>query len=136
MADGLLGKCKECTKSDVRKNRKDNIEYYRKFDRERSNLTHRVAARKEYSLTDAGRTAKARAARKYHKKYPNKRKAINAIQRALKSGDIIKPEKCESCNNADQLEAHHSNYNYPLSVKWLCVSCHVDWHKNNTATYD
>ena len=39
--DGYFGKCKECTKKDVKKHRKDNIQKVRAFDRERACLPHR-----------------------------------------------------------------------------------------------
>ena len=34
-ADGRLGKCKECTREDVRQHRKDNIDAVREYDRRR-----------------------------------------------------------------------------------------------------
>ena len=38
MKDGRLNKCIECTKLDVRRNRADNIEHYRSFDRMRGSM--------------------------------------------------------------------------------------------------
>ena len=59
MADGLLGKCKACTKSDVTANRKRNLDYYRKSDRERAKKPEAYARRARYRKTDKGKAATA-----------------------------------------------------------------------------
>jgi len=60
--------------------------------------------------------------------------------RAIDSGELTRPEQCESCNSATtfkdgraKIEAHHDDYNYPLAVRWLCRKCHHQWHKTNKA---
>ena len=45
MSDGLMGKCKECTKRDVTSNRKKNLNRIREYDRTRyKNQPHRRAS--------------------------------------------------------------------------------------------
>jgi hypothetical protein len=110
MADGHLGKCKECTRSDVRTNRKKNIDYYREYDRDRGNRQTR-----EYIL-------------EYREKYPKKYKAMTMVNNAIRDGRM-KRETCEICGN--KAHAHHDNYDYPLSVRWLCSAHHKQWHMEN-----
>ena len=40
---------------------------------------------------------------------------------------------CECCGKEGKLEAHHWDYDRPLSVVWLCYRCHGMYHK---AKYD
>src|SRR3990167_5054285 len=61
MADGHLGKCKECTKRDVRKNREEKLDYYQEYDRERAMLPHIVSARAAYAASPEGKVAGSRA---------------------------------------------------------------------------
>ncbi len=34
---------------------------------------------------------------------------------------------CESCGSEDS-QMHHEDYGKPLTVQWLCVSCHLQRH--------
>lgn len=111
MGDGHLGKCKECTKRDVRDNRQKNIERIREYDRARGNR----------------QTPKYR--REYATRFPQKRKARRAVAYAIQSGKI-KRGKCEVCGN-DNVHAHHDDYLKMLEVRWLCPAHHRQWHTGN-----
>lgn len=112
MKDGHLNKCKECNKVDVRKNRAENVEYYREYDRARGNRQ------------DAGYV------KEYRAKYPNKYKAHKLVQSAIRSGNLHK-EKCSVCAINENIVAHHDDYLKPLNVRWMCQAHHVQWHKQN-----
>lgn len=111
MGDGRLGKCKECTKEDVRQNRQDNIAYYREYDRRRGNRQSN-----EYQ-------------KEYREKHPEKYKAQNAVSNAVRDGRLEKPDRCSSCGIRGRLHGHHDDYSKPLDVTWLCVPCHKERHK-------
>lgn len=65
-----------------------------------------------------------RASYKYNKKYPEKIRAHVAVRRALKRGDLTRPNKCSRCGNVGDIEGHHRDYDKPLDVEWLCIPCH------------
>jgi hypothetical protein len=124
------GKCKECVKFNVRKNRDDKIEYYREFDKNRANLPHRVKARKEYAETARGWAKHAKAKKKYIELNPIKRWVHGIVRSAIRNGTLIK-QNCEWCDTDKNIHAHHCDYAKPLDVMWLCAQCHMDWHKEN-----
>src|SRR5690606_1514330 len=88
---------------------------------------------KEYRETEQGREAVNKAQATYRGKsdYNLKQNARKKVLRALQSGKLIKPVQCESCSEEKELEAHHSNYNKPLDVQWLCKQCHENTHHLN-----
>jgi 5-methylcytosine-specific restriction endonuclease McrA len=43
-----MGKCKSCVKNSVRENRRNRVQQYAEYERSRSNLPHRVEARRKY----------------------------------------------------------------------------------------
>jgi len=135
MADGHLNKCKECNKKDVIKNRLENIYYYRQYDKKRANLPKRVEARLEYAKTSEGIASQRKGSKTYDKKYPYKKTATVAINNAIRSGKIVRPLNCENCGSENRIEGHHDDYSKPYSVRWLCVFCHSNWHKNNKPIY-
>lgn len=113
MADGHVNKCKKCNKIDVSKNRAKNIEHYREYDRERGNRQD-----SEYLKS-------------YRKEYPRKYKAHNSINNALRDGRMKKETNCSQCNSDFHVHAHHDDYKYPFTVRWLCAACHKAWHEKN-----
>jgi hypothetical protein len=56
-------------------------------------------------------------------------KARQILNRAVKSGAIVKPDKCEGCGEKKRLTGHHEDYTKPLEVKWLCYLCHAKRHR-------
>lgn len=130
MGDGHLGKCKECTKDDVRNHREENIEKVRAYDRSRGNLPHRVAARKEYSMTPNGIAAAMRSQIKQRKEHPEKYKAHGKVSNSIRDGRLIRPDKCSVCGMGCKPHAHHWSYDeeHWLDVEWVCVNCHIDIH--------
>ena len=111
MADGFLGKCKECTKYDVLKHRGENIERIRKYDRERG------------SRQSKGYLIERR------RKYPNQYKAQTMVGNAIRDGKLHR-QPCEVCGEA-RVNAHHNDYLKPLNVRWLCYAHHHQWHRDN-----
>lgn len=97
MADGHLNKCKNCTKKDSKRRRDDSP---------KSDLQTRLNACAEK---------------------PNHKNAYMAVDAAIRSGVLEKPDTCSSCgchSSAHRIEAHHEDYRKPLDVVWLCTPCH------------
>ena len=115
MRDGLLGKCKDCTKSDSTKRRWSNLESVREYDRNRPNKNERVTK-------GLVRQRKARRTRRGKAKL----KAYSAVSRAIAKGRLVR-EPCAICR-ASNTEAHHHDYTRPLDVVWLCPVHHRQLH--------
>lgn len=66
--------------------------------------------------------------------------AHNAVETALEQGLLQRPENCEQCglggrmrDGRSRIQAHHDDYNAPLLVRWLCQTCHHEWHRHHSA---
>jgi len=112
MADGHLNKCKECAKKDVGKHRERNIDEIRAYDRKRGNRQS-----KEYLA-------------EYRDKFPNKYKAKNMVNNAVRDKKLFK-KPCDICGSDKSIHGHHNDYLEPLNVRWLCAICHSQWHADN-----
>lgn len=113
MPDGYFNKCKACTISAAIENRNKNIERYREYDRKRGN-------RQPHGYS-----------REYRRLYPKKYKAHNMVNNAIRDGRLKKEESCTRCDFVGAVHAHHDDYAFPLSVRWLCAACHKQWHTIN-----
>lgn len=132
MADGHLNKCKDCTKSDVSRNYRENIDHYKDYERGRAMAPHRIEARAEYMATESGKIAHAKASARWTKRNPVKRLANMMVGNAVRDGRLVKPQSCEDCKSTPKrLHGHHDDYAMPLKVRWLCPGCHNKWHKEN-----
>ncbi len=134
MLDGRLNKCKECTKKDVSENYRNNIDHYKKYERERALLPHRVSARDAYAKTENGKERGLFAKKKWLSDYFNqiKRASHVIVNNAVRDGRLSKPKNCSKCDKTEcRIEGHHDDYARPLDVRWLCSKCHRDFHKEN-----
>ena len=109
MADGRVGKCKECNKTDVRAHRSENIEKYRERERER------------------GRKQSPAYLKAYRKRNIMKYAAHILVGNHLRGGKLTR-KPCEVCGATDRIHAHHDDYALPLVVRWLCAAHHKQWH--------
>jgi len=55
--------------------------------------------------------------------------ARSAVVSALSIGMLTRLP-CEVCG-AEPTHAHHDDYLRPLAVRWLCLSHHFRWHREN-----
>jgi hypothetical protein len=111
MADGHLGKCKTCTKQDVK------TRYYAKFEC--------VKAYERVRFQSLERKRKIRIyARLSRQKNPQKWKARDAVHWAVKTGKLVRPDRCSHCQAIGPVQAHHTDYSKPLDVVWCCFACH------------
>jgi len=55
-------------------------------------------------------------------------KARKAVFQAILKKSLVRPEKCQMCNKECKPEAHHSDYEKPLEVIWVCKACHGAIH--------
>jgi len=122
MSDGLLGKCKDCARKDIRAHRLENADAVRTYDRQRNSNPDRAAARK-------------RRQREYRINTPERRAAHVAVGNAIRDGRLEK-RPCAFCGDSGRVEAHHHDYSKPLDVTWLCSPCHRRFHAlERMATY-
>lgn len=92
----------------------------------RAREVHR-AANARYNASSDGRVARARYDRHRHYRFPERIKAIEVVNNAVRDGRLVR-EACEVCG-AQPAEAHHDDYSKPLHVRWLCPLCHKGLHR-------
>lgn len=115
MRDGHLNKCIECTKEDAKAHRIANPEHYKEYESKRGG----GEKRKRLNSTHV---------KKWREGNPEKYRAQNAVNNAVRDKKITKPTECQICGKAYRLIAHHRDYSKPLDVLWICQKCHRDLH--------
>lgn len=121
MSGGRLGKCKECTKADVKANYARKRSQYAAYERMRY---HNPARRAK--VADYQRTRRLR--------HPDKYRARQAISNGIRDGKVIRPEACSVCGMVGKVQAHHHDYSKPLDVIWECFKCHREREHGQVVT--
>jgi hypothetical protein len=121
MKDGHVNKCKECNKSDVSANYRKNINHYKAYEKNRSQSEDRRESVKLWG-------------ERWRNNNAIKKGASTMVRKAVREGKLIKPSHCSDCEcEHNRLHGHHDDYSKPLDVRWLCPTCHIQWHKINGA---
>lgn len=115
--DGHRHDCAKCVKAGKTKR-----------DPKKSAVRTRAARRRR----KANPTVQARnriAVREWSRRHPHAHRARTALSRALKRGEVKKPDRCSAKGCArTKLEGHHPDYRAPLDVLWACRSHHRRLH--------
>jgi len=131
MGDGLLGKCKECTKKDVRYNYNKDLNLSRQRNRDRwyANVEENRRRERMYRTKNKEQrmVKKVEYTREYRKIHPEMYRAHKLVQSAVASGKLL-AGPCAVCRTRGRIEAHHSDYSQPLNVVWLCSVHHKQAH--------
>jgi len=135
--DGYTNQCKSCHRESV--NRYRNTEQGKENNRKQvlaySQTKYGKRKRRKYALSSAGKEASKRANNKYYQKNPDRRKAKEAVHRAIYAGRLLKPSKfrCVQCNKKAQHYHHHKGYapEYWLNVIPVCAMCHKKIHNHS-----
>jgi hypothetical protein len=116
MGDGRLGKCKDCTKTDVRQNYRARHEQYKAYEKKRHNRVERFKINNERQKSQ----------------HPEKWHARQLVSRAIRDHKLFRLP-CEVCGDLKS-EAHHEDYKQPFFIKWLCRFHHRAHHGRNVLT--
>jgi hypothetical protein len=129
--NGVTSRCTECHKKCVRKNRAENIEYYREYDAKRfQEQPERRAKNEEYNKSPRGRELKKGYTKKWLALNQVKRRAHIKVGNAVRDGKLEKATACQVCGATERrLHGHHHDYSKPLDVVWVCPPCHREFHK-------
>ena len=112
MAAKVLGKCKECTKVDVKARYYSSRKSVRVYEAQRAKSPERKAKVLQYQQRRRARD-------------PMKDRARYTFRNAIRDGIVVPPIACSRCRATGvQIQGHHTDYSKPLDVEWLCFLCH------------
>lgn len=117
MKDGHLNKCKECTKLDVKLRYLDPQKRIMIAEYEKRRFQNPERKKK---VATYQKSSRCRNKDKYN--------ARTKVGNLIRSGKLVR-KKCEVCGD-EKSEAHHTDYNLPTSVRWLCFFCHRKYGHN------
>ena len=142
--DHLGSYCKKCSNEYAKNYWKNNENYrlktyinrrnvYKKYctsDKYREKLNeYRRTYEKIYRKTEKYKLyiEKSNERKRNNNLYKKQQNCRNLTRLRIQKGILIK-QPCEICSEL-KVEAHHTDYNKPLLVKWLCHKHHMELHR-------
>lgn len=122
MSDGLLGKCKDCTKADAKARRLVVLSTPEGLAKERERCR-----RKAHRQAHRSRSREVIQRARIKAVLAGKEKARSVLRRAVDSGRLVRLP-CVVCGNP-RSHGHHEDYSKPLEVVWLCAKHHGELHR-------
>jgi len=85
---------------------------------------------RKYRATPQGRAIVNAAAYRSTEKYFKKQISRKLLNAAVLSGEMIRPNTCSICKQVKRMiDGHHTDYDFPYKVQWVCRQCHFGLHK-------
>lgn len=122
---------KDICKQRAKEHRERDPESYKQYLREYYEDNKETLREKSKEYQKRNREAFNERYRRYHKENPLKAKARSAVRSALRNRTLTRPKVCSSCGSESFVEAHHSDYDKPLNISWLCKPCHWKEHSKH-----
>ena len=114
--DGRNSVCRSCRRRRERAYWRRHPEHCRRIARESQRRNYRPGNQAAHSPEEAAKV-----------------RSRNAAKRALASGRLRRPDRCQACGQppsaALRIEMHHPDYARPLDVVFLCSLCHGRAHQ-------
>lgn len=66
--------------------------------------------------------------KRFRRRHPTAHAAHVAVTSAVRAGRLVRPKACPECGASGKVQAHHDDYSQPLTVRWMCRTCHRKWH--------
>lgn len=130
--------CRAWRKIDASKKRKHHTEYCRLWrlqHPESIKLSAKLSRTKRREINDIEnkiwKKTNPDKMREYRKRWAQKN-FMKSWAEGYVYRNLTAPNECSRCGIAVKLHAHHSDYNLPLNVVWLCPRCHRREHQINT----
>lgn len=121
---GLIYECKECCK-EIRNRRYAVV---RSQIPELHSQWIRNVRRREAEWKQRDPDALNRIQRNSYKNNPERKHAHYVVKKSLKSGSLVRPNRCSKCFAPCKPNGHHHDYSKPSEVVWLCGKCHRNLH--------